>query len=65
MRITLNLTESQWGELAYALESKARLVERGDFGPADGDFDPATWSAELDAIHRVVTTALDEKGVAY
>lgn len=67
MKIELDLTESQWCELANAVASKATLVERGDYGDADPEdgFDPDAWAAELNGIYNIVSRVLCEKGVSH
>ena len=64
MIIELDLTESQWCELANAVSSKAHSVENGDYDH-EGECDNEEWAKELQATYDIVAKALEEKGVAY
>jgi hypothetical protein len=32
-------TKEQWGEIYYALETKAKMIEKGDYGPEEEEGD--------------------------
>ena len=63
--ITLTLTGEEWSELANALESKARLIERGDYGEEESPGENAAWIACLLSAYRKVTDLLDKNGVVH
>lgn len=67
IEVTLELTESQWCELANSVASKAARVRRGDYDedPEDDGDDATRWAEELDETYSIVSEALDRKGVAY
>jgi hypothetical protein len=66
--IELNLTPSEWCELANAVSGKAIQVKRGDYGENDewdDGFDKDAWAEELSGIYEKITKVLDERGVMY
>lgn len=67
MVISIDLTESQWCEVANAVASKVVRVRNGDYGDedhADG-FDPEAWAEELESAYNRIADELQKKGVAY
>lgn len=67
VELSLKLTRSEWCELVNAADSKARHVEKGDYGekdPEDG-FDPQTWSDELKRVYAKISNVLAQAGVAF
>lgn len=67
MKVLIDLTLSEWCEVANAISSKASDVRRGRYGDRseDDDFNPEEWADELDAAYKKVCAALDEVGVTY
>jgi len=63
--LPLSLTKVDWAEVAAALESKSRLVERGDYGEANPEegFDPKKWSRHLERIYNKIDKALTKAGM--
>lgn len=48
------LTESDWGEIYYALESKRLGINRGYYGPEDQPGDDEKWVDHLDSIEEKI-----------
>jgi len=46
----MKLTKDDWIEIYAALESKERLIERGDYGEGDHPSDNDKWRAHLNLI---------------
>jgi len=46
----MKLTKEDWVEIYAALESKERLIERGDYGEGDHPSDNDKWRAHLNLI---------------
>ena len=63
--IELTLTEEEWCELANALESKTRLIERGDYGEGEKEGDNEEWVAMLGSTLDKVAKELKAKGVSW
>jgi hypothetical protein len=59
MKIEIDLSEEEWAEVYYALDSKAAGVADGRYGTSP------EWHQTLVAIRRKVAEALSEKGVSY
>ena len=65
IEIKLTLTETQWSELANALNSKIILIERGDYGEGESDGDNERWVAVLQRVLDHAVTKIKEKGIAW
>jgi len=66
-KITLDLTKSEWEEVANAVMNKANDIRRkryGDKEPED-DFDPEEWAKELESAYAKITAELDKEGITY
>jgi hypothetical protein len=48
------LSEEDWAEIYYALETKAILIEAGQYGRSDRPAHNADWAAHLRAIMRIL-----------
>jgi hypothetical protein len=61
------LDDDDWTEVMSALESKALLVERGDYGDANAEenFDPETWARHLRAVYDRLAPVLKAAGINY
>ncbi len=62
--VTLKITMDRihWAEIANALESKIRLIERGDYGEDDVGGNKK-WIADLEVALKNVSDALAKKGL--
>ena len=63
MKIEIDLTERQWAELVSAVVAKRDRVADGVYDLDEVHDLDDNWVVELDTIYRVVTAALDDKGV--
>ncbi len=63
--LTLSLTENEWAELVYALDSKAKLVEDGFYGESDADTDTEAWARTLRDTYDKVTDVLVKNKVTF
>ena len=63
--ISLTLSEVSWSEMINAVESKIRLIERGDYGDGveDDDADNVRWLANLNAVFEKLQDALHSKRI--
>jgi hypothetical protein len=48
------LSDSDWVEIYYALDSVATRVERGEYGPEDKEGDDEEWISHLRDIMSVI-----------
>jgi len=64
--IKLELTDEEWAELANAIDSKIRLIERGDYGGGEeADGEDEQWITTLNRILDAVTDELDERDIPW
>ena len=64
MEIAFRLTEEQWAEIYYAVDTKLKLVESGHYGN-DPDLGDAHWAADLTAIKSKLEQEFKKGGVTY
>lgn len=65
VKIELELSESQWCELANAVGSKIALVRNNAYGELDDDHDPEAWARELESVYNRIADELQKRGVPY
>jgi hypothetical protein len=46
----INLTQEDWAEIYYALETKSLAVRQGKYNPEDSPGQNAEWITHLDAL---------------
>jgi hypothetical protein len=46
----INLTQEDWAEIYYALETKSLVIRQGRYDPADSPGQNIAWIAHLDAL---------------
>ena len=66
--VPVALAAEDWSEVMNALESKALLVERGDYGEGDvegSEFDPEAWARHLRAIYAGLEPVLKAAGINF
>jgi len=63
--LELTLTRAEWAEVANAVESKACLIERGDYGEREGLSDNPIWIAVLRAALGKITEVFENNGVSW
>jgi len=63
--LTLTLTRNEWCEVANCIESKHRLIERGDYGEGEEDDENEEWLLDLESAYEKVAEVLDKNGVTY
>ena len=63
--LTITMSDTQWAEVANSLESKARLVKRGDYGEGENAGDNEKWVIDLKAALNVISTEMEKKGVSW
>ena len=66
--VPVTLAAEDWAEVMNALESKALLVERGDYGEGDvegSEFDPEAWARHLRAIYARLEPVLKAAGINF
>ena len=66
-KVTLDLTEGEWMELANAVNDKASDIRSNRYGGKDEEdyYDPDEWAEELESAYQKICKALDEKGLLY
>lgn len=52
--ITVPLSRRDWEEIFYALETKAKLVKDGYYGPEDKPGEDGEWISHMKAIMRKI-----------
>jgi len=50
----VTLTPSDWVEIYYALDTKATMIKRGDYGPQEHPGDDRKWVTHLRSIMRQI-----------
>jgi hypothetical protein len=50
----VSLTRSDWIEIYYALDTKATMIKRGDYGPQGHPGDDRRWVTHLRSIMRQI-----------
>jgi len=67
VELTLKLQLDEWCELANAVESKSRIVERGDYGEANEEegYDPKQWARDLEKLYEKIAALLDKVGIVH
>ena len=65
VKLELEMSEEEWAELAYALETKAKRVADGEYGPEHIPGANKAWAACLDGIYVKVTSVLTSKNVPW
>lgn len=63
--LTLTLTRDEWCEVANACESKARLIERGDYGVGEEEGENEAWVETLESAYNKIGEVLEENEVTY
>ncbi len=63
--LKVTMTEEQWQEVPSTLESKIRLIERGDFGEGEGPTDNDEWVVCLGGALAAIEKAFKEKGIRW
>lgn len=63
--IELSLTHEEWCEVANAVESKIRLIERGDYGMGEEEGGNQKWVATLESALCKLGTALEVNGIGW
>lgn len=65
--ISLTMEKEHWVEMINSVESKIRLIERGDYGAGDDDGDPdnAEWLASLNVVLKKLEDALHSKRIKW
>lgn len=64
IQIPLELTDNEWAELYYAIDSKMRLVDNGTYGD-EAVVDTAAWVATLRKVRDHVHERLVANHVAF
>jgi hypothetical protein len=52
--ITVTMAQADWEEAYYALETKVKGIEAGNYGPEDNPGDDEKWIRHLKAIMRKI-----------
>ena len=65
IEIKLALPKELWSELANTLESKIRLIERGDYGDGENPGDNERWIADLNRVLEHVVERMQKKGISW
>lgn len=63
--LTIDMSEAEWCETANALESKARLIERGDYGEGDEPGKNEKWLRDLRGALTKIDAALHAAGIPW
>jgi hypothetical protein len=50
----ISLTQEDWAEIYYALDTKSLALRRGDYAPEDEPGEDARWVAHLEAIKEKI-----------
>lgn len=58
-RINIELLRKDWEEIFYALEDKAKRIERGEYGPEESDGEDEDWIAHLQEIMAYIEKRLE------
>jgi hypothetical protein len=64
-QIKLNLTKVEWCEVANALESKIRLVQRGDYGEGDAEGENEKWIEDMQGALRKLIKELHKNKISW
>ena len=48
----ISLTREDWSEIYYALETKARALRQGKYGPEDKPGQDTEWIAHIEAVKQ-------------
>lgn len=64
-KLTLELTEEEWMEVANAVYTKQCAVERGDYGASGADCDIGKWIRTLKSAHEKLVKALDDNKIPW
>ena len=65
IEITLKLSESDWGEIYYALTSKRAYVRNHHYGDSDFEINVPKWIDQLNRIIRTVKQTLFKNKVSF
>lgn len=65
IKLELELTPSEWCELANAVGTKADRVENGTYVGDDDWEDMKGWAKELRRIYKKVAAVLDKNKIVY
>lgn len=65
LAIRVVLAPDEWAEVYYALESKAKAVRDGAYGPNDAECNTVEWAEQLERITQVLGVALEWAGITY
>lgn len=57
--ITMSLPREDWEEMYYALESKIKAVQAGDYAPEDDPGDDQKWIAHMKRIMKRIERSVD------
>lgn len=52
-------TEEQWGEIYYALETKAKMIKNGGYGPEEKRGENKRWIEDLTEIMDRISSEVD------
>ena len=52
-------TAEQWGEIYYALETKAKMIKAGGYGPEEKRGENKRWIEELNEIMTRISDDVD------
>lgn len=48
----VRLTQKDWAEIYYALETKSQALRQGKYGPEDKALQDAKWIAHIEAVKQ-------------
>jgi len=63
--LTIDMSETEWRETINAIESKIRLIERGDYGEGDEPGDNEKWLRDLRGALTKMDVALQIAGIPW
>lgn len=50
----ISLTQEDWAEIYYALETKSLALRRGEYRPEDRPSQDAEWIAHIEAVKQAI-----------
>lgn len=56
---SISLTKEQWGEIYYALDTKARLIKDGFYGPEEKRGANKRWIEDIQEIMTRISDKVD------